>query len=416
MPTPHPTRTVLEHRMAVLELVRPAPEVVLPVGEADGLVLAADVVAATHVPPWDNSAMDGYAVRADDVAPAGDAPVRLAVVADLPAGSGEQVEVAPGTAARIMTGAPVPRGADAVVPVELTDGGTDAVEVREPVARGAHVRRAGEDAAAGGVVLRAGTLLRPVHVAAAVAAGAGQVLVHRRPVVAVLATGSELVAAGTVPGPGCIPDSNSHLLAAAVRSAGGTALRLDPVPDDPDALREVLVSLDGTVDLVLTSGGVSVGAYDVVKQVFVAWGSVGFARVAMQPGKPQALGTLPGGTPLVGLPGNPVSVHVSFEVFVRPALRRLRGLVDEDPASGAGTVTAVALEDWRSPAGRVQYMPVALSRADGGLGARPASRGGSGSHLVTGLARADGLAVVAAEVDAVRVGDVVTVMRSDLWD
>ena len=410
-------RTVLEHRAAVLDLVRPLEPVAVPLDDAAGLVLAADVVAAADVPAWDNSAMDGYAVRAADVAGASrEAAVRLPVVADLPAGSAAIPHVDAGTAARIMTGAPLPPGADAVVPVELTDAGVAEVRVLQPVPVGAHVRRAGEDTTAGAVVLSAGTLLRAPHVAAVAAAGTDVVTVHRRPVVAVLSTGSELVRAGGPLGRGTIPDSNSHLLAAAVGAAGCVAVRHGPVPDDPSALREVLATLDGTVDLVLTSGGVSVGAYDVVKQVLSAWGAVDFVPVAMQPGKPQALGTLPAGTPFVGLPGNPVSVHVSFEVFVRPALRRLRGLSDADPIVEAATVPATVTTGWRSPAGRVQYMPVALCRSDGTWCARPASPGGSGSHLVTGLARAEGLAVVPAEVTEVRPGDVVTVMRSDLCE
>lgn len=408
-------RTVLEHRSAVLDLVRPLAPVVVPLDDAAGLVLAEDVTAAADVPAWDNSAMDGYALRAADVAGASpQTGIHLPVVADLPAGSAATPHVGAGTAARIMTGAPVPPGADAVVPVELTDAGVAAVTVLHPVPVGANVRRAGEDTTAGAVVIRAGAVLRAPQVAAAAAAGRASVTVHRRPVVAVLSTGSELVPAGELPGRGRIPDSNSHLLAAAVRSAGCVAVRHAPVADDPEALREVLAALDGTVDLVVTSGGVSVGAYDVVKQVLAGWGSVDFVPVAMQPGKPQAVGTLPGGTPFVGLPGNPVSVHVSFEVFVRPALRRLRGLPDPDPAVEVATEPAVVTTGWRSPVGRVQYMPVLLQRSDGTWLARPAGPGGSGSHLVTSLARADGLAVVAADVTEVRAGDVVTVLRSDL--
>lgn len=410
-------RTVLEHRSAVLDLVAPLAPVTATLDEAAGLVLAADVVARAAVPAWDNSAMDGYAVRAADVAGAAPgAGVRLHVVADLPAGSAAMPEVPAGAAARIMTGAPLPPGADAVVPVELTDGAPDTVTVLAGVPAGANVRRAGEDSGAGAVVLAAGTLLRPPHVAAAAAAGSASLSVHRRPVVAVLSTGSELVAPGGQPGRGQIPDSNSHLLAAAVRSAGCTPVRHDPVADDPEALRDVLAALDGAVDLVVTSGGVSVGAYDVVKQVLSDWGDVDFVQVAMQPGKPQALGTLPGGTPIIGLPGNPVSVHVSFEVFVRPALRRMRGLPDADPVVGLGTEPAVVSTGWRSPVGRVQYMPVAVDRVDGTWHVRPASPGGSGSHLVTGLARAEGLAVVPADVAEVRPGDMVTVLRSDLCE
>ncbi len=407
------TRSVLEHQAAVLDLVAPLPAVDVDLDDALGLVLAADVRAATDVPAWDNSAMDGYAVRAADVAVASaEAPVRLPVVADLAAGSAAVPRVEPGTCARIMTGAPLPPGADAVVPVELTDAGTDVVGVRAAVPMGANVRRAGEDTAAGALVLAAGTELRPVHLGAAAAAGTGRVAVHRRPVVAVLATGSELVAAGEPVRRGQIPDSNSRLLAAAVRSAGCVPVRLGHVPDDADSLRAVLAAQDGAVDLVVTSGGVSVGAYDVVKEVLTTWGTVEFVPVAMQPGKPQAAGRLPAGTPVIGLPGNPVSVHVSFEVFVRPVLRRLRGCADVEPP----TAPAVVEDGWRSPPGRVQYMPVVVTAGDGGLRVRRVAAGGSGSHLVTGLARSTGLAVVPAEVEAVQAGDVVTVTRSGWCD
>lgn len=412
-PSTPPPRTVLEHRAAVLALVAPLPTTEVDLDDALGLVLAVDVHAATAVPAWDNSAMDGYAVRAADVAAATPAdPVRLPVLADLPAGSAATPQVDPGAAVRIMTGAPLPPGADAVVPVELTDAGTDVVAVRAGVGSGANVRRAGEDTEAGALVLTAGTVLRPTHLGAAAAAGAGRVVVHRRPVVAVLATGSELVAAGEPVRRGQIPDSNSRLLAAAVRAAGGDPVRLGTVPDDADALRALLAAQDGAVDLVVTSGGVSVGAYDVVKEVLTAWGAVEFVPVAMQPGRPQAAGRLPGGTPVIGLPGNPVSVHVSFEVFVRPALRRLRGCADVDPPGER----AVVEDGWRSPAGRVQYMPVVVTAGDDGLRVRRAAPGGSGSHLVTGLARATGLAVVPAEVEAVYAGDVLMVTRSGWCD
>jgi molybdopterin molybdotransferase len=403
-------RTVDEHRAAALALVAPLPVVDVGLDEARGHVLAADVVALGPVPAWDNSAMDGYAVRAADLAAAtSNRPVALTVVADLAAGSAAVPRVGPGTAARIMTGAPIPPGADAVVPVELTDGGTDVVRVRAAVDPGAHVRRAGDDVSDGGVVLATDTLMAERHVAAAAAVGVARLSVHRRPRVAVLSTGSELVSPGESLRRGQIPDSNSFLLAAAVAAAGCTAIRLAAVPDDADRLRAVLAAQDGAVDAVITSGGVSVGAYDVVKEVLSEMGEVEFVAVAMQPGKPQGLGRLPSGTPVFCLPGNPVSVFVSFEVLVRPALLRLRGLSRTERP----TELAVVLDGWRTPPGRAQYMPVALADADGRLLARRAVRGGSGSHLVTGLARADGLAVVPADVDEVRPGDTVAVLRSD---
>ena len=403
-------RTVDEHRAEALALVAPTPVIRVPIAGADGLVLADDVAAPEALPRWDNSAMDGYAVLADDVAAAGpDSPVELTVLADLAAGSPEEPTVRAGTAARIMTGAPLPPGADAVVPVEDTDGGTTTVRITAPRARGAHIRRAGEDVAAGDLVLAAGTLLGPAQVAAAASVGCGDLGVHRRPRVAVLSTGSELVAPGEPLRRGQIPDSNSFLLAAAVRAAGGDPIRLGAVPDEPDALRTALAAL-ADVDLVVTSGGVSMGAYDVVKETLAGSAGMAFVAVAMQPGKPQGIGRLPAGPPVLALPGNPVSVFVSFQVFVAPVLRRLRGLADVVPPTEVATVA----DGWRTPPGREQYMPVVLERdGDGAPVARRAVAGGSGSHLVAGLARAQALAVVPADVAEVRAGDRVRVMRVD---
>ncbi|WNB87241.1 gephyrin-like molybdotransferase Glp [Cellulomonas sp. ATA003] len=360
-------RTVPEHRRAALALVRPLPVTHVPIAEADGLVLAEDVVAPEALPRWDNSAMDGYAVRAADVAAAtADSPVGLRVLADLPAGSEAEPEVTAGTAARIMTGAPVPPGADAVVPVEVTDGGTVHVLVTAPAAPGAHVRRAGEDLAAGDPVLAAGALLGPAQVSAAASVGRGTLAVHRRPRVAVLSTGSELVTPGQPLRRGQIPDSNSYLLAALVRAAGCDAVRLGAVPDDAPTLRALLAGWDDAppderVDAVISSGGVSMGAYDVVKEVLADDAGMEFVAVAMQPGKPQGIGRLPGGTPVLALPGNPVSAFVSFHVFVRPVLHRLRGLAvpsddgghgssggDEGGAPGSDGI-AVVVDGWRTP-------------------------------------------------------------------
>lgn len=416
MPTTTAMRTLDEHRAAALALGTPLPAVVVGLADALGLVLAEDVRTDEPLPRWDNSAMDGYAVRADDVRDASAAtPVTLRVVADLPAGSSGRPVVEPGTAARIMTGAPVPAGADTVVPVEDTDAGTTTVEVRASKAVGQHVRRAGEDAVAGDLVVAAGTLLGPAHVAAVASVGVAQVAVHRRPRVAVVSTGDELVTPGTALAYGQIPDSNSWLLAAAVREAGGEAMRLGPVGDDPDALRDLLHGLDGGVDAIVTSGGVSVGAFDVVKAALRDEPDVVFVPVAVQPGKPQGLGRLPGGTPVLALPGNPVSSFVSFELFVRPALLRMRGLDDVERP----TTTAVADDGWRTPPGRAQVMPVRFvapssTDADSGTPHHPhvvrATAGGSGSHLVARLALAEGLAVVPPDT-AVAPGDLVTVLR-----
>jgi len=403
-------RTVTEHRTAVLDQVRPTPAVTFALEDAAGLVLAGDVTAHESLPRFDGSAMDGYAVQAADVAGASvAAPVRLRVVADLAAGTDEAPVIEAGTAARIMTGAPVPPGADTVVPVEDTDGGTDQVEVRAPAPVGRHVRRVAEDVAAGDVVLRAGQELTPYRIAAVAAVGRPEVLVHRRPVVVVISTGSELVTPGVATRRGQIPDSNSYLLAAAARAAGAQVHRLGAVRDDAHALAEAIESA-GSVDLILTSGGVSVGAYDVVKEVLAPMDGMFFVAVAMQPGKPQGYGRLADGTPVISLPGNPVSAFVSFEAFVRPAILALRGLVGTDLLRP--TLLARLGAGWSSPAGREQHMPVTLvTDPDGTVVARPAAARGSGSHLVASLAAADGIAVVPADVTEVRPGDMVTAFR-----
>ncbi len=379
-------RTVDEHRAVVAALLAPMTAEDVPVGKALGRVLAADVVAAVALPSFDNSAMDGYAVRAADVA---GAPVELPVEADIPAGRTDVPPLRPGTAHRIMTGAPVPTGADAVVPVEQTDRGLDRVRLSAAPALGAHIRRAGEDVRAGDVVLTAGTVLGAPQIGVAAAVGCAGIPVRRRPRVLVLSTGSELVAPGTPLLPGQIYESNGPMLAAAVEDAGGTAELLRFVPDDVDRfldrIRERLA--DTAVDLLLTSGGVSAGAYEVVKDAFTGRG-VEFVKVAMQPGGPQGAGRVEelDGIGVVTLPGNPVSSHVSFEVFVRPALRAALG----HPHPDRPIVTATLGEHWSSPAGRRQYRRGVLDATTGTV----RELGGPASHLLGALARADCFVVV----------------------
>lgn len=407
-------RTVAEHQAAVAELTGPLPPRMVPLAAAGGCVLAADMTSRTAIPLFDNSAMDGYAVHAADLAGAGpDRPVTLPVVADLPAGATAAPRIEPGTVARIMTGAPLPEGPDAVVPVEDTDAGTEQVTITAEAALGAHIRRAGEDVAAGDLVLRAGTVLHAPQLGAAAACGHGELLVHPRPRVAVISTGSELVPAGEEPAWGQIPDSNSHLLAQAVREAGGEAIRLSAVPDDATAFQRVLDEVAGQVDLIVCSGGVSVGAYDVVKEVLAPLETMWFGPVAMQPGKPQGLGRLPGGPVVVAFPGNPVSVHVSFEVYLRPALARMAGHHD----GGAHLEQANVAVGWRSPSGREQYIPVLVTEPAGPgelPTVRPVTARGSGSHLVASLAGAQALARVPADVDAVQPGETVQILRTAL--
>ncbi|PYG01025.1 molybdopterin molybdotransferase [Georgenia satyanarayanai] len=402
--------TVEEYQEHVLGRVEPLAPRRVPVTEAHGLRLAEDVIAVLAVPPFDNSAMDGFAVRAADlVGASGTAPVALPVDGDVPAGTTRPVTVGPGRAARIMTGAPLPPGADAVVPVELSDQppGAAALPARVLLRRapeaGAHVRRRGEDVRPGDVVLGAGTVLGATHLSAAVSAGHGELLVRPRPRVGVLATGDELCPPGVDPGPGRIPDSNSVLVAGLVREAGGEPVPLGSVGDDPEALRAVVAAALPRLDALVTSGGVSVGTKDVVKAALS--GELDFTTVAMQPGKPQGFGLLEGRVPVFALPGNPVSVMVSFHVHVAPALRQLVGRPARVPLG-----TARAAVGWRCPPGRRQYLPVLVD--DGPVASvRPAAAGGSGSHLVASLAAAQALAVVAEDVDAVAPGDEVGLLQ-----
>ena len=384
----------------VAGLLPAAPVEQVWLAQARGRVLAADLVATVSLPSFDNSAMDGYAVRAAELAGATeDQPVELPVGADIPAGRTDVPPLAPGTVHRIMTGAPLPAGADAIVPVEQTDGGTDRVRLRLVPAPGAHVRRIGEDVAVGSVVLSGGTVLGPAQIGIAAATGAATLQVRRRPVVLVLSTGSELVEPGVPLEPGQIYESNGPMLAAAVEEAGGRAELLRFVPDDVEQflgrLRERLVR--GDVDLVLTSGGVSAGAYEVVKDAFTGRG-VEFVKVGMQPGGPQGAGRVDelGGIAVVTLPGNPVSSQVSFEVFVRPALRTALG----HPQPDRPVVTARLAERWISPYGRRQFRRAQLDAVHGTV----REIGGPPSHLLASLARADCLVVVPEEVTELDAG------------
>ncbi|MGF1429993.1 molybdotransferase-like divisome protein Glp [Kitasatospora sp. LaBMicrA B282] len=413
--------TVDEHLADVLATVAPLPPVELPLLDAQGCRLAEDVVAAGDLPPFDNSSMDGYAVRtADTVGATERYPSVLAVVGDIAAGAGTLPKVGPGQAARIMTGAPVPPGAEAVAPVEWTDGGRgtgtaadsmgapvagEEVRVLRDVAEGAHIRRRGSDIRAGETVLTAGTRLGPTQLGLLAAIGRGTVQVGPRPRVVVLSTGSELVQPGEPVGPGQISDSNSFTLTAAAQEAGAVAFRVGGVPDDAALLRAVLEEQVGRADLIVTSGGVSVGAYDVVKEVFQDYAGMDFRRLKMQPGKPQGFGRIgegPAGIPLLALPGNPVSAYISFELFVRPVIRTMLGAPDVHRPRTRALLTGAL----RSPAGRRQFLRGWYTAADGTV----APVGGEGSHLVGALARANCLIVVPEETVAVAAGERVEVV------
>lgn len=407
-------RSVEEHLADVLAAVSPLPAVEVGLDHAVGRTLVEPAVATVAIPVFDNSAMDGFAVRFDDVRDAAPGtPAELTVVADLPAGSPDDPPLAPGEAVRIMTGSPVPTAADTIVPFEDTaDGLADSLRrvrvERAPHERGAHIRRAAADVDAGQIVLPAGIAVGPLQLGAAAAAGIPTLRVSPAPRVVVISTGSELVAPGRPLGRGQIPESNSALLAALVTAAGGRVVVRATVDDDGADLRRVLAEAttgDHRADVLITSGGVSAGAYEVVKNELA--GTLGFTRVAMQPGKPQGFGVLPSGTLAFGLPGNPVSAAVSFETFVRPALLALQGRRDLHRPR----LRLPAATGWRTPAGRRQYLPAAIDRSDPGTWrVRPATAGGSGSHLAGGLGLAEAYAVVPAEVAEVSPGDLVDVL------
>jgi molybdopterin molybdotransferase len=399
-----------EHLATVLAATPTLDAVDVPLAAALGRTLSEDVRAAVDIPVFDNSAMDGFAVLFDDVAGASpESPARLRVVADLPAGTALDPVLAPGEAARIMTGSPVPSDATAIVPFEDTAGGLadslgDITVIAGPARSGAHIRRRGEDAVVGDVVLPAGILLGALQVAAAAAAGVDRLTVGRMPRVAIVSTGSELVAPGAPLERGQIPESNSELLAGLVAGTGAEVVLRASVSDEGDGPREAITAAEALgADLVVFTGGVSAGAYEPVKNTL--GDRMAFSRVRMQPGKPHGFGRTTSGILLFGLPGNPVSAAVSFEVFVRPALLRMQGRRDlRRPVLRLSAATA-----WRTPPGRAQYLPVTIDRSDpAAWRAVPATSGGS--HLAGGLGRAEAYAVVPAEVSRVDAGDPVDVM------
>ncbi len=401
--------TVDEHVERILDALRPLPPYDQPLLEALGLPACEDVSATMDLPSFDNSAMDGYAVYHDDVVTATeDHPVHLPVVGEMAAGQTRMLALSPGTAARIMTGAPVPQGADSVVPVEWTDGGVAAVRITQAPRRGQHVRYRGEDIRNGDVLIEDGTVLGPRQLGLLASVGRASVAARPRPRVVIISTGTELREPGSGLGHDSIYDANSYMLAAAARSAGAIAYRVGIVSDDPQEFADALSDQLVRADLVVTSGGVSKGAYDVVKEVLRELGTVSFGEVAMQPGKPQGFGFVgEDDTPILTLPGNPVSSYVSFEVFVVPAIRRMMGRTPYRRP----LVRAVLDEGIRSSPGRRQFV-----RARFEIGSRGASVravGGHGSHLVGDLAEANALVEVPEDVTWLAPGDQVQVLVLD---
>lgn len=392
----------------ILGEIHPLPIVHTPLAEALGLVLAEDMVAHEDMPPFANSAMDGFALRSQDSQPRAGQPPRLRVTGSVAAGYVATHAVEEGTAMRIMTGAPVPPGADAVIQIELTkyDGPESSwVEVLETVAPGNNVRPAGEDMRSGQTILRRGSEIGPWEMGVLATLGRATVPVIRRPRVAVLGTGDEVIDIDQPLAPGKIRNSNSYLLAAAVQQAGGQPVRLGVARDTVESLREKFSqALDS--DLIITSGGVSVGDFDLVKDIMTEQGEMHFWRINMRPGKPVAFGHI-GQIPLLGLPGNPVSAAVTFELFGRPVLRKMLG-----HARLLRPQIEVVVEDGvRDKAMRRHYVRAHVAWRDGRFVAR--TTGNQGSNITTSLLNANALVIVPEGGVEIRPGDTAQALMLD---
>jgi molybdopterin molybdotransferase len=392
----------------ILEAFHPLESERVPIVDALGRVLAEEVYADVDIPPHSNSSMDGYAVLATDTTGASrEAPTRLRVVGELAAGYVTETKVEPGAAIRIMTGAPIPPGADAVVKVEDTASGDEWVEILAAASLGQYIRPAGEDVRQGELALRRGTVVRPQEIGMLATLGQKDVSVVRRPRVAILATGDEIVEIDAPLAPGKIRNSNSYSNAAQVLRYGGIPVMLGIARDQVDELTEkIREGLAQGVDLFLTSGGVSVGDFDVVKDVLAAEGDIGFWRVRMKPGKPLAFGRI-GDVPVLGLPGNPVSVMVSFEMFVRPAILKMLGRTDlERP-----TVEATLMDEVKRKDDRRHFLRVRVEEQAGEY--RATLTGGQGSGILSSMVKANGFAILPEEWTHAPAGTRVRVMLLD---
>ena len=390
--------SVETHTTNVLALARPTSVVQRDLKAARWCVLAEDIASPLDLPPFDNAAMDGYALRAQDI-PAGGGV--LPVRGDIPAGPRAPTCLAPGTAQRIMTGAPVPDGADTVVQVEWTDAGTETMTVRRCPPRGANIRQAAHELRRGDLTLRGGTELTPTRLAMLAAVGIRDVPVHRRPRVAVLTTGSELVSPGAPRPAGGVYDSNATMLAALLEQDGAVATELGHLPDDEGLLLGALLGAAADHDLLITVGGISAGAYEVVRQALTPLGCMRFLSVAMSPGGPQGLGVL-GTTPVLALPGNPTAALVSYLVFGRPLLRACQGHLDPMPPWHPLILTTSLARR----AEVTRFVPGLLSRGEGAVLGGLADAG----HRLTAFADADCLLRVDPGARPVRAGDAVPVL------
>lgn len=401
--------TVEQHLETILRGVGPLAPYDQPLLESLGLPIHQDFVSPHDLPRFDNSSMDGYAVRAQDIVDATrDNPVTLPVVGEIAAGSARPFAISANTAVKIMTGAPIPKGADAIVPIEATDQGKSRVAVYRAIEAGTYIRRQADDVKSGDVVVKAGTVLGPREAGVIASLGASRVQARPRPRVVVISTGSEIREPGAHLEYDSIFDGNSFMIAAACRAAGAIAYRVPAVRDDPREFRRTLSDQLVRADLVVTSGGISKGDHDVVKEALLPLGTVKFSEVAMQPGKPQGFGTVfDEETPVITLPGNSVSAYVSFEVFVLPAIRRMMGLIPYRRPM----VHAVLAADVQSPPGKRQYLRGVFEVTHRGAKVTPTE--GAGSHLIGGLAQSNALIVVGEEETALNMGDTVRTLVLD---